>query len=36
VADEVDRLAARGATVLLRSSDLVVMQDPKGNEFCVE
>jgi hypothetical protein len=36
VAAEVDRLAALGATVLRRGEDLTVMQDPEGNEFCVE
>lgn len=36
VQDEVDRLAALGATVQHARDDLVVMQDPGGNEFCVE
>ena len=36
VADEVERLVALGATRLGGTSDLVVMQDPEGNEFCVE
>lgn len=36
VADEVRRLAGLGATVVHESDDLVVMQDPEGNEFCVE
>ena len=36
VADEVARLVALGATVLREGADLVVMQDPEGNEFCVE
>src|SRR5690348_7318 len=36
IADEVVRLEELGATVLRRSSELVVMQDPEGNEFCVE
>ena len=36
IADEVARLPAVGATVLRESPDLVVMQDPEGNEFCVE
>ncbi len=35
VKDEVRRLEALGATVL-RTSPLVVMADPEGNEFCVE
>jgi predicted enzyme related to lactoylglutathione lyase len=34
---EVDRLTKLGASVLRRTDDdLVVMQDPEGNEFCVE
>jgi hypothetical protein len=33
---EVDRLVALGATVLRECDDLTVMQDPGGNEFCVE
>lgn len=36
VADEVGRLTALGATVLRDGTDLVVMADPDGNEFCVE
>lgn len=36
VTDEVQRLLELGATVLLAGDDLVVMQDPEGNEFCVE
>lgn len=36
VLDEVRRLEALGATVLTLRTDLVVMQDPDGNEFCVE
>ena len=36
VADEVARLTALGATVLRDGTDLVVMADPDGNEFCVE
>jgi hypothetical protein len=33
---EVDRLVGLGATVLRDGDDLTVMQDPGGNEFCVE
>lgn len=33
---EVDRLQRLGATVIREGSDLVVMADPEGNEFCVE
>jgi hypothetical protein len=33
---EVDRLVALGATVLRRSEGITEMQDPEGNEFCVE
>ncbi len=33
---EVERLVALGATVLRRSEGITVMQDPEGNEFCVE
>ena len=33
---EVDRLRALGAAVLQDHGDFVVMQDPEGNEFCVE
>ena len=36
IADEVARLEALGATVQIPGDDLVVMQDPEGNEFCVE
>jgi hypothetical protein len=36
VAEEVARLTALGATVLRAGDDLTVMQDPEGNEFCVE
>lgn len=36
VADEVARLEELGGTVLTPGIDLVVMQDPDGNEFCVE
>ena len=36
VQDEVVRLQGLGATVLHETDDLVVMQDPEGNEFCVE
>ena len=36
VAAEVKRLSALGATVADDQGDLVVMQDPEGNEFCVE
>jgi hypothetical protein len=36
VADEVARLELLGATVLDRSPEHAVMQDPEGNEFCVE
>jgi hypothetical protein len=32
----VERLAGLGAKILHRKEDLVVMQDPEGNEFCVE
>ena len=33
---EVARLKALGAIVVTVDSDLTVMQDPEGNEFCVE
>lgn len=33
---EVERLRSLGATVVTGGSDLVVMADPEGNEFCVE
>lgn len=36
VADEVARLRALGATVVRAGDGLTVMQDPEGNEFCVE
>jgi Glyoxalase-like domain len=36
VADEVARLAALGACVQAEHDGLTVMQDPGGNEFCVE
>jgi hypothetical protein len=36
VRDEVARLEALGATIQDEGEDLVVMQDPEGNEFCVE
>ena len=36
ISDEVRRLVDLGATVLNESKELVVMQDPEGNEFCVE
>jgi Glyoxalase-like domain len=36
VADEVARLVALGATVVTPGEYLTVMQDPEGNEFCVE
>jgi len=36
VVDEVRRLLGYGAVVIRESSDLVVMQDPDGHEFCVE
>lgn len=36
IADEVKRLEALGATVQIPGDGLVVMQDPEGNEFCVE
>ena len=35
-ADEVARLEGLGARVLERHGHHVVMQDPEGNEFCVE
>jgi predicted enzyme related to lactoylglutathione lyase len=35
-ADEVARLEKLGARVLERHQHYVVMQDPEGNEFCVE
>jgi hypothetical protein len=36
VADEVRRLTALGATVVRHEAAHTVMQDPEGNEFCVE
>ena len=36
VAEEVARLETLGARVLERYEHYVVMQDPEGNEFCVE
>ncbi len=36
VQDEVARLERLGATAVGRDDDIVVMQDPEGNEFCVE
>lgn len=36
IADEVARLVALGAVVVREGDDLVTMQDPDGNEFCVE
>jgi len=36
VDEEVARLEELGATVVLRHQHHVVMQDPEGNEFCVE
>jgi hypothetical protein len=36
VSAEVDRLVALCARVVSNDSDLVVMVDPEGNEFCVE
>jgi hypothetical protein len=36
VADEVARLERLGATVAERHDHHTVMQDPEGNEFCVE
>lgn len=35
-AAEVERLAALGASVISHHSSHTVMQDPEGNEFCVE
>jgi hypothetical protein len=34
--EEVERLLGLGATVVERSDQITVMQDPEGNEFCVE
>ena len=36
VEDEVARLAALGAVVVWGDQSHTVMQDPEGNEFCVE
>jgi hypothetical protein len=36
VAEEVRRLESLGATVFETHGGLTVMQDPEGNEFCVE
>jgi hypothetical protein len=36
VESEVRRLVDLGASELGRHGDLVVMEDPEGNEFCVE
>ena len=36
IPEEVARLQALGASVLREGEELVVMQDPEGNEFCVE
>ncbi len=36
MAGEVSRLEGLGATVVQRGEWLTVMQDPEGNEFCVE
>ena len=36
IAAEVARLTGLGATVVRSKDGLVVMQDPGGNEFCVE
>jgi hypothetical protein len=35
-AEEVERLAALGARVISRHESHTIMQDPEGNEFCVE
>jgi hypothetical protein len=34
--EEVARLVTLGATMAERFDDITVMQDPEGNEFCVE
>ncbi|MDQ6687651.1 MAG: VOC family protein [Actinomycetota bacterium] len=36
IADEVRRLIGLGAVVVRTGAQIVVMQDPEGNEFCVE
>jgi predicted enzyme related to lactoylglutathione lyase len=35
VADEVERLVALGAAVVLEGPDTIVLTDPEGNEFCL-
>jgi hypothetical protein len=35
-ADEVERLKGLGASVVREFASHTVMQDPEGNEFCVE
>jgi hypothetical protein len=35
IEDEVARLVGLGATVVTPGRDLIVLQDPEGNEFCV-
>jgi hypothetical protein len=36
IQEEVQRLQGVGATTVRDDTDLVVMADPEGNEFCVE
>lgn len=36
LADEVHRLRRLGAVVVHSGDEIVIMQDPEGNEFCVE
>ena len=36
IQEEVQRLQGVGATTVRDGTDLVVMADPEGNEFCVE
>ena len=36
IESEVARLVTLGAAVVQQRSDLTVMRDPEGNEFCVE
>jgi glyoxalase superfamily protein len=36
MAEEAEHLVALGAEVVERYQDITVMQDPEGNEFCVE
>jgi len=36
IQEEVQRLHGLGATTVRDGTDLVVMADPEGNEFCVE